>query len=185
MTVDLSKVRVAVTGAVSKGALAATAPTGTASAISGFTDLGGISEEGVRVQLPDAGDATPIKIWQNGQTARVVRQASDDLPTVTLKMVETSVATIETHFDCTVTQTSTEGSFEYKVQTRSAKSYVVDVIDGAELIRVYIPRGVVASVGEIQFAGTDAIGYEVTIECELNTAGTYNLKTWMTALKSA
>ena len=44
MTVDASKVRVAITGALSKGLTSATAPTGASAAITGFNDLGGISE---------------------------------------------------------------------------------------------------------------------------------------------
>lgn len=184
MAVDSTKVRVAVTGAVSKGLTSATAPTGTAAALTGFSDVGGISEDGVTLSLPDNGEATPIKVWQNGATVRTVRTTSDDLPTLVFTMVETSLASIETYFGVTVTQTVTEGSFEYKVQNRSASSYVLDVIDGAELIRLYVPRGIVASVSEISLTNTDAIGYGVTIECELNTAGTFNFKSWLTALKS-
>ena len=185
MAVTASNVRVAVTGAVSRGLTSATAPTGTASAITGFVDLGGISEDGVSLSLPDSGDSTPLRVWQNGATVRTLRSESEDLPTVSFTMVETSLATIETYFGVTVTQTSTEGSFDYKVQNRAAASYVLDVIDGAELIRLYFPRGIVASVGEITLANQEAIGYEVTIEAEINTASTYNFKTWMTALKTA
>lgn len=184
MSVDSSKVRVAVTGAVSKGLTSATAPIGTAGTLTGFNDLGGISEDGVTLTLPDSGDSTPIKVWQNGATVRTVRSASEDLPSLQFTMVETSLETIETFFGVTVTQTATEGEFEYKVQSRTADSYVLDVIDGAELIRLYLPQGVVTSVGEVNLTNTDAIGYEVTIEGELDSAKGYNFKSWMTALKS-
>lgn len=185
MGVTPSNVLVAVTGAVSKGLVSATAPTGTSSTLTGFTDVGGISEEGVQLALPDNGDPTPIKVWQGGAQVRTVRTTSDDLPTITFVMVETSIASIETYFGVTVTQTSTEGSFEYKVQNRTPGSYVLDVIDGAELIRSYWPRGVVASVNEIGLTNTDAIAYGVTIEGELDTTRNYNFKQWMTKLKSA
>lgn len=183
MAVDASKVRVAVTGAVSKGATGATAPTSQAAALTGFTDLGGISEDGVALQIPDAGDATPLKVWQNGATVRTIRETAEDNPTISFTLVETSKATIETYFGGTVTQTATEGSFQWTNAARTADSYVLDVIDGAELIRVYIPRGVVSSVGEITLANTEAIGYEVTIDAEYDTVKLYNFKTWMTALK--
>lgn len=184
MAVTAGNVLVAVTGAISKGLTSATAPTGTASSLTGFTDLGGISEDGVTLSLPDNGDATPIRVWQNGQTVRTLRSPSEDLPSVTFVMVETSLATIETYFGFTVTQTATEGSFEYVVQNRSAGSYVLDVVDSAELIRSYWPRGIVASVNEITLANTEAIAYGVTIEGELDTAKNYNFKQWMTKLKS-
>lgn len=185
MAVDATKVRVAVTGAVMKGLSSATAPTGTGGTTTGFTDVGGISEDGVTLSLPDNGDSTPIKVWQNGATVRTVRSTSDDLPTLAFTMVETSLSTIETYFGVTVTQTLTEGSFEYKVQNRTASSYVLDVIDGAELIRLYVPKGLVASVGEITLANTEAIGYQVTLELENGGTGKdFNFKSWLTALKS-
>lgn len=185
MAVTPANVRVAVTGAVSKGLTSATAPTGTASALTGFTDVGGISEDGVTVALPDAGDSTPIKVWQNGATVRTLRATSDDLPSITFTMVETSLATIETYFGATVTQTVTEGSFEFKVQNRGYNSFVLDVIDGTELVRYYVPKGIVTTVGEITLANTEAIGYQVTVEMENGGSGKdYNFKSWATALKT-
>lgn len=184
MAVTAANVRVAVTGAVSKGLTSATAPTGTAGTLTGFADLGGISEDGVTLSLPDNGDSTPIKVWQNGATVRTVRSVSEDLPTLSFTMVETSLKTIETYFGATVTQTLTEGSFQYTVTNRTTDSYVLDVIDGAELIRLYVPLGVVSSVGEVNLTNTDAIGYQVTIDAELDSAKGFNFKTWMTALKS-
>jgi hypothetical protein len=184
MAVTASKVRVAVTGALSKGLTSATAPTGTAGAATGFTDLGAISEDGVALALNDEGDATPLKIWQDGATVRTLRSTSDDNPTLTVTLVETSKEVIETYFGVTVTQTVTEGSFEFKTQNRQPASYVLDVVDGAELIRIYVPRGVVASVTEISLVNTEAIGYGLTIDCELDTVKNYNFKTWATALKS-
>jgi len=186
MAVDPSKVRVAITGAISKGLTSATAPTGTASALTGFVDLGGISEDGVTLALNDEGDSTPIKIWQNGATVRTLRSESEDLPSIQFVMVETSLATIETYFNVTVTQTAAEGSFEYKTKARGHSAYILDVIDGADLERDYIPKGIVTAVEEITLANTEAIGYGVTIEMENGGAGKdYNFKSWRTALKSA
>lgn len=184
MAVDTTKVRVAITGAISKGLLSATAPTSEASALTGFTDLGGISEDGVALALNDEGDATPIKLWQNGQTARTLRQTSEENPTLTFAMAETSVETIETYFGVTVTQTASNGSFKFKTGVREPASYVLDVIDGDELIRCYVPRGVVASVEEITLANTDAIVYGVTLDMEYDQTLDANFETWMTALKS-
>lgn len=185
MAVTAANVRVAVTGAMSKGLTSATAPTGSSGTLTGFSDVGGISEDGVTLSLPDNGDSTPIKVWQNGATVRTVRETSDDLPTISFTMVETSLATIETYFGVTVAQSVSEGTFDYKVQNRGYSSYVLDVVDGAELIRLYAPKAVVASVGEITLANTEAIGYEVTLELENGGSGKdYNFRSWLTALKS-
>lgn len=185
MALDSSKVRVAVSGAVSKGATSAAAPTGTASALTGFTDLGYVSEDGVSIALPDSGDAEAIKAWQNGATVRTIRTPSDENPTYTFTLLETKKEVVETYFGVTVTTAATEGSFEIDTQdARGYDSYVLDVIDGAELIRVYIPKGIVASVGDQVYANGEPIGYEVTIDAERNDTLGYNAKQWATALKT-
>ncbi|MDB5716451.1 MAG: phage portal protein [Sphingomonadales bacterium] len=182
--VDASKVRVAVTGAVMKGLTSAAAPTGTSGSTTGFVDLGYIGEDGVEIELPDAGDATPIKAWQNGTTVRTIRTPSEDLPSWTFTLLETTIATVETYFGVTVTSSSTEGSFQYKVANRGYNSYIVDVVDGTELLRDYIPKGIVTSVASHTFANGEPIGFQVTIEAELNTAGTFNFQRFATALKT-
>ncbi|GAA5143325.1 hypothetical protein GCM10023340_08520 [Nocardioides marinquilinus] len=184
MATDASKVRVAVTGAIMKGATSATAPTGTAGSTTGFTDLGFVGEDGVEIELPDAGDATAIKAWQNGTTVRVIRTPSEDRPTWTFILLESSIAVAETYFGVTVTPGASEGSFEYQVKTRDPSSYIVDVIDGPELIRDYIPRGVVASVAAHTLATGEVIGYGVTIEGERDPVKGYNFKRWATSLKT-
>lgn len=186
MAQDATKVRVAVTGGVFKGLTTATAPSGTSGAPTGFTELGYISEDGVEITLPDAGDSTPIKAWQNNTTVREIRTAGGDSPTWHFTMLETSLIVVETYFGVTVTQTSTEGSFEFTTAgTRPHNSYVIDAIDGAELLRDYVPLGIVTTVGAHTLSNGAAIGYEVTIAGELDTVKGYNFKRFATALKSA
>lgn len=177
-----ANVRVAVTGAVSKGAYGATAPTGTSGGIGARTDLGAISEDGVTLSLPDGGEKTQLKIWQDGMNVRTLRTTSDDLPQIVFTMMETTRRAIETYFGVTVTQTSDEGSWEYKVENRAPDDYILDVIDGSELLRLYVPRGVVASVGEVTFANQSGVGWQVTLDCELDSAKGYSLKGWSTGL---
>ena len=185
MASDASKVRVGVSGGVFKGDYGATAPTGTSGAPAGFTDLGYISEDGIEITLPGEGDSTAIKAWQDGTTVRTIRTPSEDDPTWHFTMIETKLETVELYFGVEVTQTATEGSFEFKVQTRQPQSLVVDIIDGAELIRDYVPRAVVTEVGAHTASNGDPIGYEVTVAGELDPTAGYNFKRWATALKSA
>lgn len=184
MAQDATKVRVAVTGAVSKGLTTAAAPVGTSGTLTGFVDLGFISEDGVEIELPDAGDAEPVKAWQDGTTVRTIRTPSEDAPTWHFTLLETSIATVETYFGVTVTSAVGDGSFEFKSANRPYNSYVVDVIDGVELIRDYIPRGIVTEVGAQTFSGGVPIGYEVTVEGELDPVKLYNFKRFATALKT-
>lgn len=185
MTLDATKVRAAITGAVSKGLTSATAPTGTASSLTGFTDGGYISEDGVTLTLPDGGERTPISAWQNGAQVRVFRAPTTDNPTLSFTFLETNLTTVETYFNSTATQTSTEGAVEFDVNdTLNTSSYVFDVVDGAELIRTYVPQGVRATVGELVYQFNQPIGYNVTIECERDSTKGYNFKQWLTALKT-
>lgn len=185
MALDASRVRVAVTGAVYVDGGAAVAPTNASTALSGFDDLGYVSEDGVTLTFPEAGDSTPIRAWQGGATVRTVRSTSDELPTLSLTLIETKLEVIEAVFGVTVTQTITEGAFVINTSaTRTPTKLAVDVVDGAELIRLYAPRGVVTSVGEINLTSTDAIGYNVTFELEYDSTLGGNAKTFMTALKS-
>lgn len=184
MTLDADLVRVAVTGAVMMADTGTTAPTGTGGTTTGFTDLGYIGEDGVELTLPDAGDATPVKAWQNNTTVRTIRNTSDDLPSWTFTLLETKLETVELYFGVTVTQAVSEGHFEYTVDSRGYNAFIVDAVDGAELQRDYIPKGIVSSVGSHTLANGEVSGYEVTIEAELDSTAGYNFKRWATALKT-
>lgn len=180
-----ANVRVAVTGKFCAGPTTATAPTDSSTAPdASLVDLGYISDDGVEFTPPGAGDSTPLKVWQNGETVRTLRTASEDLPTWHLTLVETKLEVIELYLGVEVTQSSTDGSFEYKVTSRDHKSFILDVVDGSELIRHYIPYGVVTDLGAQTFSNGDPIGYEITIAGELDPTKDYNFKGFATALKT-
>jgi hypothetical protein len=181
MTTDSSKVRVAVTGAVSVGATTAAAPTGTASALTGFTDLGLISDAGVAEARGRSTNS--IKAWQNGAEVRKV--VTDGELTYHFVMLETKKETVELYYGTTVTQTVTEGNFTIiPTNTGGRQSFVIDVVDGSELERVYIPQGEVTEVGDKVYANGEPIGYEVTITAYLDGTLGANAEVWATALKS-
>jgi hypothetical protein len=185
MALDATNTLVAVTGAVMAGPTGSTAPTGTAGTTTGFVDLGYVNEDGVAITLPGSGDSTPIKAWQNGATIRTIRSATEDNPTVEVVLLETKLEVVEAALGVTVVQTVAEGSFEIDTtDLRTAKSWVVDVVDGAELIRVYVPQG--TPTGEVQLVlkNDEPIGYSVTLDCERDATKGYNLKVWATALKT-
>lgn len=186
MALSAANVRVAVTGALYvDSAGSATPPTDAAAALTGFDDLGYVSEDGVTLTFPEAGDSTPIRAWQNGATVRTVRSTSDELPSLALTLIETKLEVIETVFGVTVTQTASDGSFVIdSTATRAALPIVLDVVDDAEIIRIYAPAAVVTSIGEIALTSTDAIGYNVTFELDRDSTLGGNAKTFMTALKT-
>ncbi|WP_163168107.1 hypothetical protein [Arthrobacter sp. Alg241-R88] len=186
MANDQTKVGVAVTGQIYRGALATAAPTSQASALNvGFVDLGYIGEGGVTSAIPASGDSTSLKAWQNGATIRILRSPSEDPATFSFVALETNKTVVESWAGATVTQTATEGTYTLNTTaTRTHYSWVIDVVDGAELERVYIPDGVVFEVGDRVYANQEPIGYEMTISAEYNSGITGNAKVWSTRLKT-
>lgn len=161
MALDATKVRSAVTGVVSVGPTSATAPTGTGTAApTGFTDLGWVGEGGV-TESPTR-TTKPIKGWQNGLTVR--RVVTDGEYTVKFTLLETSKATMELYYGGTATTGATDGSIPViPTATGGNKSFCIDIVDGAEKKRIYIPTGEVTEVGELVYKNGEPIGYPVTI----------------------
>lgn len=164
----------------------ATAPTGTASAMTGWDDLGYTSEDGFTLSPPSAGDTSTIKAWQGQAIVRVIRSTTDELPTIQATFIETNENVLKEAFGIdTVTQTSTEGSFVFDPNTlRVGKPFVADVVDNGELMRIYAPSAVVTEIGEVTFNATDPVGYQITWELENDTTLGGSFKLWSTGLKT-
>lgn len=185
MAVDATKVRVGLTGAISKGPVGSTAPTDATTALNAaFIDSGAISEDGVTITLPDAGDSTILKIWQGGANVRTLRTTSDELPTISFTMLETNKTAVETYFGVSVTQTTAHGTFDYTGSAPVASAYVLDVLDGTSSHRFHAPQAVRASVGDLVYRNDEPVGYEVTLELEKSATAGYNFRAWMTDLKT-
>lgn len=163
------------------GATTATAPTGTAGTTTGFTGLGFVSEDGVTETRDRSSD--DIKAWQNAATVRTV--ITDATLTYSFTLIETKKETVELYYGTTVTAAVAEGDFVIvPANTGGRKSFIIDVVDGAELIRTYIPQGEVTEVGEKVYASGEPIGYEVTITAYPDTTVGGSARVWATALKT-
>lgn len=186
MAVDSTKVRVGVTGSVHVGPVGTAAPTGTGSSLNvAFKDAGWIGESGVTRTFPGEGDTTAIKGWQNGATIRTVTTLSEDLPTFQFVMLEDKKETVETALGVTVTESASEGTYDLDTQdAKPRKAFVVTVVDGAEILRDYIPEGYVSEVGDRVYANGEPIGWEVTITADRNATAGYNVRSWSTGLKT-
>lgn len=182
MALNASNVRVAVSGEVSVGLTSATAPTGTASALTGFTGLGYVSEDGVTETRDRSTDS--ITAWQNSAQVRTV--VTESSLTFQFTMIETKEATVELFYGAVVTPAVSDGSFVVvPANTGGQQSFVIDVVDGAELIRIYIPNGEVTEVGDRVYNNSgDPIGYDVTVTAYPNATISGSAKVWMTALKT-
>lgn len=157
MALTASNVRVGITGGISFGPLSSTLPTDPLSAIpTGFVDVGYIGEDGVTENIE--ADSNAIKAWQNGDTVRTI-QTSHDV-SFEFTMIETSDATLAVYYadeDATVEETKITGAQSPR------KSWIIDVVDGDEAIRLVIPDGQITDRGGVTYQTEDAIGYPVTL----------------------
>jgi predicted ribonuclease toxin of YeeF-YezG toxin-antitoxin module len=107
------------------------------------------------------------------------------VPTFSAVLLETKLATIELYTGSTVTQAVSEGNYSFdSTALRARKAFVLDVVDGAELIRIHAPYGIVTEVGDLVYANGEAVGYEVTVSADRDPTLGYNFKSWATALKT-
>lgn len=121
-----------------------------------FKQFGYISDAGV---VESQGTTTnKIKAWQNSDTVREIQTEHD----LTYKF-----AAIE---DNTTVLNAFYGNYAAgKVEINGAQplpfEYIVDVIDGIDLIRFVLPYAQVSARGDIAYVGTAEIEYDMTITC--------------------
>jgi hypothetical protein len=183
VSLDSSKVRVAVTGVIAVAPTGSTAPTTASSVMAvAFKDLGYVGEDGVTETRDRSSDS--IKAWQNADIVReVITEAN---LTYQFVMIETKKETVELFYGATVN--TTDGSLiVVPANTGGRRAYILDVIDGDQFIRTWIPQGEIIEVGEQVYANGEPIGYEVTVraypDASLTTAtGNGSAKKWYSAL---
>lgn len=181
MALDSTKVRAAVSGAVSVGPTTAAAPTGTSGVLTGFVDLGYVSDAGVTEGR--SRDTNEIHAWQGGALVRTL--VTSGSLTFQFVLLETKADTVKLFYGAVITSTAADGSFVVvPTNTGGRQSFVLDVIDGAELIRVYVPQGEVTEVGDRVYVNSDPIGYDCTLTAYADPVLGANAKVWATALKT-
>ncbi len=177
MALDSDNVRVAVTGAVYVGPTGTEAPTASGSALAvGFIDLGYVSSDGITEAIDKS--TSQIRAWQDGSLVREI--VADGTYSVDMTFIETSEAVLELYYGSSIT------SGELGVNPRATggrQSFVIDVIDGSAVERIYIPAGEITSVGERTLASGEAIGYNVTITAYADASSDVATK-WFSVLEA-
>jgi len=177
MALDSDNVRVAVTGAVYVAPTGTTAPTTSGSSLdAAFVDLGYVSADGITESIDRS--TTQIRAWQNGSLVREV--TSEGTYSVSMTFIETNEAVLELYYGTT----NTAGEFEIDpTSTGGRKSFVIDVVDGDNVERIYIPAGEITSLGERTLASGEAVGYEVTVTAYAD-AGSTTVTKWFSSLEA-
>lgn len=135
-----------------------------------FTKLGLIGDGGV-TETTERG-TEQVRSW-SGSIARVIQ--TEFGYRLSFVFLITSVDVLrQIHGDDNVTVTpagtdpvATPASIAIKINKNELpeRIYVVEVKDGANKIRIVVPRGQITEVGDVTYVKSDVIRYEVTIEC--------------------
>ena len=176
MALDSDNVRVAVTGAVYVAPTSTTGPTTSSSALdAGFVDLGYVSADGITENIDRT--TNQIRAWQNGSLVREV--TSEGTYSVDMTFIETNEAVLELYYGTA----NSSGQFDIDpTSTGGRQSFVIDVVDGSSVERIYIPAGEITSVGTRTLASGEAVGYQVTITAYADTGSTSFTK-WFSTLE--
>ena len=156
MALSADNVNVAVTGKIYAGATTATAPTSAVSALTAFTELGYVSADGITISQDRT--TNQIRAWQNSDLVREV--TTEATTTYSFTLLESTKEVIELYFGSTMTAGKVQVN---PGNTGGTKSFVIDVVDGSDAIRHYLPLAEVTNVDSQTFANGEAISYTVTI----------------------
>jgi hypothetical protein len=158
MALTAENVVVGIAGKVYVAPTITVAPTASDSALTDFVELGYVSADGIEIVTDKS--TSQIRAWQNSDLVRETITEATSMFSFTL--LETTEAVLELYFGGSVV----DGKIEVNpTSTGGRKSFVVDVVDGAKIIRHYIPAGEVMSVDSIMVANGEAIAYSVTVTC--------------------
>lgn len=163
-----SNVKVGVTGSVWVGPTSATAPTSATTTLTGFTELGYVSPDG----LEEARDrsSNQIRAWQDGALIREV--VTESTATFKFMLMETTKAVVELFYGGTVSGSGASSSIAVNpAATGGKKSFVFNVVDGASVHRTYVATGEVLSVEAVKSANGEVIGYGVTVTAYPDSTG--------------
>lgn len=186
MALDSGNVDVAVTGAVAFAPVATAAPADANTVLpAAWRQVGYISDDGV-VETRDRSTDT-IVAWQNADVVRVVTTESSI--TVQFTAIETNPDSIALYYGAEVD--AVDGSVDIvPADSGGRRSLVVDYLDGAKYVRLYVPEAELTETGDLTLASGDPAGYDMTLtgypSASLLSAGGQPLsaKKYFSALKT-
>ena len=157
-------------GAINVADTSATLPTAVNTALTGFTALGYVSEDGLTNQ--NTIESEDIKAW-GGDTVLVIQTEKTD--TFGLTLIEVlNVDVLKIVFgDTNVSGTLADGiTVNVNATELPEKAWVIDMVmrNGA-LKRIVIPRAKVSEIGEVSYTDNEAVGYELTLTALPDAAG--------------
>lgn len=160
----------AIGGAVFRAPTTATLPTNASAALTGFADMGYISDDGMTRTLKR--ETKEIKAW-GGDTVLAPQTSKEE--TVKLKFIEALRVDVlkAIHGDGKVSGSLQSGiTIIGDSDELEEKAWVVDrITNGGYLDRLVIPRGKIIDIADIDYKDDEPVGFEVTIRALADTNG--------------
>ena len=155
MATTASSVLVGVTGSVYMAPTGTALPTTTGASLNAaFVEVGYISEAGVITSTSTS--TNDIKAWQNGDVVRRVQTQHDY--TVKFTMLESNPNSLELYYN-----DYTSGDVQVTGTQGFRGCFVINVVDGTDLVRIVLPDAQVTERGDVAYVNGDAASYEVTL----------------------
>jgi hypothetical protein len=173
MAVDATKVLFggpdqATTGAVASAPYGTTLPTDATSALdNAFVDGGYCGPDGLT--LSQDYSTADITDWSGSLVRKVLDTFTGEISYVELETGEVSLKRLfgEDYVTKTAATTTkgTQLALSIGAHMPAEQSFVFNMKDGDNRIRIVVPRGVVSNYDDVQFTHSDAISWGVTISC--------------------
>lgn len=167
---NVSTAKPPVGGAIYAAPIGTSLPTDTDAALTGFTPLGYVSDEGLTNTT--AIESEKVKAW-GGDTVLVTLTSKDDGFKFNLIESENVDVLKSVYGDNNVSGDLTTGiSINVSSADIPEKSYVIDMIlRGNTKKRIVVPSAKISAIEDIVYNDTDPIGYNVTTDCTPDSYG--------------
>ncbi len=148
-----------------------TLPTNTTDSLdASFLDLGYISDSGVVNSNSPSYDT--VNAWGGDPVLRMLTEKDDTFQFSLLEALNVNV--LKTVYGDENVSISDDGMISVKANSEEVDpaSYVFDMImKGNTKKRIVIPSAVITEIGDITYADSDAVAYEITLGCEPDESG--------------
>jgi hypothetical protein len=157
-------------GAVSVAAITATLPTDTTSALTGFTNLGYISDAGATKNITPT--ASEIRAWGGDVVLTATQQRTITWQFNLIEALNPNVIS-EIYGAGNVSGTLAAGlSVEVNSEEMPDRAWVVDmVLRGNVACRVVLPYAHVSAIDAVTYSDSAAVGYNITLTCMPDASG--------------
>lgn len=133
-----------------------------------YTGHGYLNEDGAVENHDDSTDT--VVAWQNAVVVRSIR--TESVATIAFTLLQTRGSTLELfHPGSTVEANGEEWMMRVKPPTADPREWVLDVVDGSTLTRIYVGNGELTERGEVPYANSDPTQYPMTLTCYPDSNG--------------